>query len=552
MIGCAFVWLLLVALVAVGYKFVVDPYIDTQATKEELIVQYSELADQAAQRGIMADKVPEDADTDQLSAMLDALKQRMTSSKGATSTAKQQVRVAIDSFSGYAVLRSDAFKRKLSVRGIDLKLLDDGADYRKRLEALKNGDVQMAVITIDALIKTGHGLGSNPATIVMVIDETVGADAMVAWKKSVPNIDALNTADTRIVATPDSPSETLARVVMSNFQLPQLPTDGFINADGAEDVYKRFQADRDGKRAYVLWEPFVSKALEEPDAHVLMDSSRFRGYIVDVLVVQRDFLLSNESAVDSLVEAYLRTLYESGVSGMSRLVSDDASATGQPVSDKQAKTLTDKIWWKNTSENYAHFGIVKESGSSSAVQHLDRMIGNIVNVLQRTGAISSDPTNGNPGSIYYDAVLRRLHSANFHPAIVANAGEEKIRSEIKLPKLSEQQWAKLVAVGELQVDRLVFSRGTARLTNQSKLTLESLVNTLRSWPQYYLAVTGRARQEGDADANRALAEQRAATAVKYLVDNGIVPHRIRATAAEPSPAGGQAQSVSFRLVQQPF
>ncbi len=50
----------------------------------------------------------------------------------------------------------------------------------------------MAAFTVDALIKTTaqSGESSPPATIVALIDETRGADAMVAYKSAVKNVEA--------------------------------------------------------------------------------------------------------------------------------------------------------------------------------------------------------------------------------------------------------------------------------------------------------------------------------------------------------------------------
>ena len=100
---------------------------------------------------------------------------------------------------------------------------------------MKRGDTPLAVFTIDALIKASADAGELPGTIVMLIDETASAVALVAYKQGLKNIDALDNAAARIVATRDSPSETLARVVISTFRLPNLPADCWIPANGAGD-----------------------------------------------------------------------------------------------------------------------------------------------------------------------------------------------------------------------------------------------------------------------------------------------------------------------------
>ena len=203
-------------------------------------------------------------------------KQRLDETS-ADSRYRHHIDFALDSFSGYAVFRSQDFRDELSKKRIKVNLVDDGADYSQRIEALQSGEIQLAAFTIDALIKASAELGELPATIVALIDETRGADAMVAYKKAVPNVDALNDPKTKFVLTPDSPSETLARVVVAHFQLDALESDPFVRAADAEDVYKRYRkSDPDTHQAFVLWEPYVSKVLENPNTHVVVDSSRFR------------------------------------------------------------------------------------------------------------------------------------------------------------------------------------------------------------------------------------------------------------------------------------
>jgi outer membrane protein OmpA-like peptidoglycan-associated protein len=384
----------------------------------------------------------------------------------------------------------------------------------------------------------------------MMIDESNGADAMVAYKQGVPNLNALNKSDARFVVTRDSPSETLARVVMASFQLPELPDSPWIDAQGAEDVLQQFQAAKpNDPRAYVMWEPYVSRALESPGAHVLIDSSKFQGKIVDVLVVQRAYLLANEPLVRKVIEAYRRAAYEleRQPGGMTKAVRDD----GEQLSEGQAKQLAAKILWKNTQENYAHFGVLAGE-ASQGLQPLDEIIRGIVAVLIKTGGLDSDPTGGQPHQWYYDKIARAMHDEQFHPGMIAGSPAEAIRGQRTAEELTEQQWNGLTEVGTLEVEALVFARGTSQLTPQSKLVLDRLAETLKSFPSYYVIVRGNARREGDPTANKQLAESRAKEAAAHLRNAGIETTRIRPLGTEPMPTGGEAQTVKFVLGQRPF
>ena len=455
-----------------------------------------------------------------------------------------EVTIALDSFSGYAVLRSDQFRQLLRRERIKLELLDDGANYKQRLQSLDRGQVQMAAFTVDALIKTSALSGGlPPASIVALIDETRGADAMVAYKATIQNVDGLNHADTRFVLTPDSPSETLTRVVMSTFDLDQIAADPFVPAKDAEDVFNRWKnSKKNSSDVFVLWEPYVSRILANESMHVVIDSSRFTGYIVDCLVADRDFLVKNPDVVTTVVECYFRALFEyRDAKQMAALVKADAGSDSL-IDAATSEKLVAGIDWKNTQENYAHFGLRNDQRT----HHLADMIDNITDVLLKTGAIDADPTGGNPNRWYYDKSLRTLFESGFHPG--AQAGDEVVDVDAPLPSLGDQQWDSLVEVGTIKVPALVFPRGTNTVTELSQRILDDLVKQLNTWPQYYVIVRGNASLRGDLEANKQLAEQRARAAEQYLVSRGVAPHRIRAVGSEPS----GATSVSFLLGQLPY
>ena len=460
---------------------------------------------------------------------------------GSSSNYKHNVGVALDSFSGYAILRSPYLKKELASKKIRLNFVDDGADYPARLESLSSGKTPVAVFTIDALLKTCEQSGSLPGTIVAIIDETRGADAIVAYESAVPNIDALNRTDMKFVLTPDSPSDTLTRAVMSQYQMDNLPKNPYIKAKDAEDVYKQWvKTNPKAPRAFVLWEPYVSKILANPNTHVVADSSQHRGYIVDAIVVNRDYLVNNHDVVREILGAYFRARYHYR-DNMVQLVLDDAKKTGAPLKPAQAENLVNGIWWKNTQENFAHFGLQ----SSGQLQLLEDMITGITRVLSITDAIQQDPTNGQPTDLYYDQLLKELKSSNFHPQLAS----EKLRDEvIRLPKLNPKQWEQLVPIGTLAVPDLVFPRGRSVLTGTAKATLDDLVAQLQTLPQAYVIVKGNASRVGDLEANKIKARERAVAAASYLRDKGLDPNRIRPVSGEPS----GATSVRFVLGQPPY
>jgi outer membrane protein OmpA-like peptidoglycan-associated protein len=455
---------------------------------------------------------------------------------------KENITMNIDSFSGYLIARSDEFRNELGSFGYGLNLKDDKADYLTRLKDIQSGNSQFAFFTIDALIKASNQLGEIPGTIIFVVDESYGADAAIGVERMIANVDTLNDPETKFVIVPDSPNETLARVIMSYFNLDRLGTDPFVKVNSAKEMYEMYRRHKPtDKRIFVTWEPYVSKMSENPDYKVLVDSSKFRGYIVDVMVVSRDFLAKNPRQVRNVTEAYFRSLFRHQ-SDMVKALMEDSVAIGEPLKVELATSLSEKIRWKNTRENYAKFGITKGTG----LQHIEDSIINITRVLKETGGINKDPTNGKPNQLYYDQILSDMSQANFHPGTMGDA--ESIRDDSELAALSEQDWKKLEPVGTLQVANLVFARSTSKLNAGSQFTLDELAKKLKDAPQFYLLVTGNASTNGDLEANTTLAMQRAEAAKDYLISQGISEKRIRAVGGKPS---GQT-IVTFVVGQLPY
>lgn len=477
-------------------------------------------------------------------------KEQLLDETGSSTQYRENITGNADAFSGYCILRSEKFKSLMKQEGIKITVIDDEADYVARAKALKNGDIQWAVFTIDSFVKACTDIGDLPATIVMIIDETKGADAIVAHK-SLANISDLDNSNAKIVLTRNSPAEFMSRVVVSEFSLPSLPTNWIEEANGASEVYKQLRQDR-GKKpyAYALWEPYVSKALEDSDVHVLLDSSKLSGYIVDVVVFERRFLRDHPDTVQTFIESYQRAAYAYGKSGMSDLVLND----DKTLTKDQAKNIADHILWKTTLENYTHFGL-----QGTGLKHVEDMIINITNILVQTNAIpSTNLVTGHESKLFYDGILASMQSNSFHPAkktnVLGNIGISmdlgKVRGQQELPALSSDEWNRLIAVGNIKTASLEFARGSSRLTHRSERALMDLADRMTSLPEYYLMIVGTTSNRGDATANVELSESRAKSVMDYLTDLGLSKNRMLARSSPPTRSS--ESSVTFVVGQRPY
>ena len=481
----------------------------------------------------------------------EAAEQKRIEATLGTTKYKYDLKLALDSFSGYAVLRSDTFAEQLRAKGIRIKTIDDNANYADRLEALGKGDVQFAAFPLDSLIKASVLSNKFPATAVAVIDESRGADAMVAYKEKYPNIDAIQAnGATKIILVGDSPSETLARVVLNDFGMRDSALKRIEPVNDAATLKKRYQsAAPAGDEVFVTWEPLLSEMLNNDQLHVLVDSSRFSGYVVDCLVVSRDFLSKDEAVVRDVLECYFKALYEyRDEKAMAELLRRDSKlpesgATGSTapgLSETQAQKLLTQIAWRNTQENYVHFGLKNAAG----LNNIEDMVEKITRVLVATGGLNKNPLEGEYNRMFFDRPLRSLQETAFHPGI----NDEQIRGNAPLPSLSAAQWDTLLPVGTLSLPPLVFGRGTARLTDQSQQTLLELVEQLKSWPQYYLMIRGNASTKGNVEANRKLADERATAALEFLKIQGVDANRMQTVTGDLT---GET-SVQFVFGQTPY
>lgn len=480
---------------------------------------------------------------------------------GSTAACKHTVHLRLDGFSGYAVFRSPAMKKLLRDQGICLDLVDDKADYPARMLALREGEADLAVFTVDSMLRAGMRFGDKmPATVVMIIDQTKGADGVVAYGAGLSKLEDLNHPDARFVFTPSSPSEFLARIIVGQLSLPRLPEKWYKEADGAEDVLKKLKAaDPKQRTAYVLWEPQLSQALKVKGVKLLFGSNQCNNCIVDVLVARREFLAEKPDLVRAIVESYFRAQhsYASSPNGIGELIGEDAKALGAPLAPDELQRTVNGIEFKGVMDNYVHFGLAP---AAPGVQPLEDIFEYVGRILVQTSAIPSNLYKGQANRLYYDAIIREMHKEGFHPGkkqeLVSGFGPgagdlAAAHAAEELPALPDAEWAKLTTVGTVRVPPIGFNRGTADISEFSQEDLDALAQQLASLSTCYLRVIGEARQEGDAAANAQLAKDRASAVVQYLVSRGVSANRLKAESVA-SPANGGSAEVAFVLLQRAY
>lgn len=493
---------------------------------------------------------------------------QLVDATGADAQYKLVAKVAIDSFSGYAPLRSPDTVQDVKAQAIKLDFTDDGADYAKRIAALKSGEADMAVFTIDTFLKAGADFGEFPGTIVMGIDESVGADGCVAHFGADGKPPAsLDTPATKFYVVPGSPSEFLARVVRSELAFNNLGSEWLVTEASRkpyspESLFNDFRIDADPLHLYCTWQPMLSQLLAEPNAYLAFDTSKTSEYVIDVLVARREFLAEHPDAVRAVAMAEQRANYRYSHDApalQALLIADAKAMHTEKLTPTNADEVARTVRWTNVQENFARFGLLPPSASRGLSNWTD-IITKVMRVLVDTGAIKGDPLNGDYSTLFHSAtVFAQLQTEGFNPSAAQNAAPglsdgdlDAIRGIEDLPALSEEEWKKMTVVGDARVEPISFGLGKSTLGVQAQRDLDDLAVRLRSWRGNYIVVVGHAKAGGNPDEALALAQARAEAARDYLIENGIGKNRIRAIGMKPSGTQAAAQTVTFALMQQPY
>ncbi|HNW40196.1 MAG TPA: ABC transporter substrate-binding protein, partial [Candidatus Omnitrophota bacterium] len=182
--------------------------------------------------------------------------------------------------------------------GIEVFFIDEELDSNRR-DAFKAGILDCEVGTIDLLVS--KRAQNTPVIAVLELDCSFGGDAIVA-DKSIKSLNDL--IGKRIVFSRDDVSETFISYLFHKKGL-SLKDISIITRppDKVADVFLGKEAE-----AVVTWEPWVTRALARPGAHILVSTRQTPEVIIDTLNVREDFLKNNPQAVSALMRGWFKAI----------------------------------------------------------------------------------------------------------------------------------------------------------------------------------------------------------------------------------------------------
>lgn len=438
---------------------------------------------------------------------------------------KGTIRIALDSWIGYFILQSPVFKKLMRDSKYKIEIIDDNANYAERMKNLKSGAIDIAVATIDSYLINGVREGF-PATIIAIIDESKGGDAIVAWESKVASLENLKNITTyKIAFTPDSPSEHLLKSIGVHFDISALLNKNGswrVETNGAEDAYNKLIAGE--VDVAVIWEPHVTDAVSRDGIIKLLGSEDTEKLIVDILLVNRAYADKNPDIINILLSNYFKTL---------KIYTDDREKLKQDII-KNTKSSTQNIdaklkgvEWINLSGNAKWLGLSTENTFST--DELVAAIESTIEILIEYGDFDDNPLpNKDVTSIINSQFTKKLFSSG-----IIDAGQAEAQYSDSLQKrfseLSDEEWENLKEIGTLKIRPITFMSGTANLNTAGQIQIDVIVENLKHYPNFRILIIGHTGIRGDKEANLILSLQRAQAVTNYIITMYKVdPNRIKA------------------------
>ncbi len=428
--------------------------------------------------------------------------------------------VAGDGYLGYWFLKSPEMRRQGPTKGLDIRFNDDNGDYVSRLEKFSRGEYQAMVLPVNVYLELGHKL-SYPGVIVGVVADSAGADALVGYSDRFPTgkvTELLNGA--KVAYVDASPSSFFLDMVTANFDLPSLrESAGWRQPktaiDKVEEALKARQVD-----AAMLWEPELSKALEDKRLKVILGSDAFQGYIVDVFVVHREVIDKQPSELLRFFEAYFGTLAYYQMN-KTKMLDEMAKDTG--IKRDRLEQVLPHFDWADLFENcQVQFGVDTGKGARTSEKIVDT-VSSCSDVLRRTKSFAGV----NPFQIINKSVLEELSKRS-----VGILDATTVANEVTFEQIDDAGWKKLREYGPLNVDPVTFQQGNNLLDESGKQAVDKAAELLNNNYSALRVIIRGHTGYGDEVQNQALSLERAQVVAQYLrVTHGVDPNRVKAEGA---------------------
>jgi hypothetical protein len=462
-----------------------------------------------------------------------------------------EITIAIDDWIGYVPICSNYNISRMRSQGIGLRCIDDGANYKQRMEWLDKGTVDMAVVEIGSYIVEGAA-ERYPGVIVAILDVSNGGDAIVANKDVYPTIDELRAdSSAKYSLLTQSPAEFFALTTGLHFGIDyMLDNDNWKDPQPSGDSsLQRLMSGRTD--VAVLWEPNVTKATSSGNFVKLVSTAEAQNIIVDALMASRRMVVDQPGLINKVLATYFKSLKY--FRDNPDKLAEEVATKNPTLSKSDISNMIAGIHWVNLSENCAKWFGCDDSDWQAEVNVIDT-----IEMALRTwtkygvfDALDNPLPNNDPYRLISSVYLKNLF----------DKGIDNISSSVQLGNplegeftaLSQAEWDNLKPFGQLKTKPILFQTGTNAFKFESRQTLDDIVSDLKHYPNFRIKVGGHTGSRGNPQLNQELSQARADAVKAYLIRTyNIDPDRILATGHAgtrplPIPPGGSKFSTAYQI-----
>ncbi|MCP4809108.1 MAG: OmpA family protein [Proteobacteria bacterium] len=359
------------------------------------------------------------------------------------------------------------------------------------------------------------------AKAIVVVDNTQGADAVIATDPNVQSIEDL--AGKKIALLQYTPSDGMVIDAIDNSMLTARKKNSidfvYVNPDeglaGVRAALESGNAD-----AAALWDPDLSLARTGiPGAHTIYSTKTATNLIYDVIVCDSAYLddPKNDAAFQGFVAGWLE--------GVDAAEADHDNAVDALVETEEffellareegrdfVKGLFGEIVWTGLDDNARILGL------AGGTNHYERVYKRFDGIYRAAGALA-DPTSPviTPQDSFETKYVEKLLAA-----------DAKAKADAAKPQFTfTESQAKEAHAVEAQLTKPIeinFDTGKAELTKRSERTIdEEMVSLIENNGSAYFEVSGNTDSTGSRGTNMSLSESRAQVVVDYLVKEWEFP-----------------------------
>ena len=354
------------------------------------------------------------------------------------------------------------------------------------------------------------------ARAIMVVDNTQGADAIIARNPAIQRIEDL--AGHSVALLQYTPSDGMAIDAVDNSSLTARAKKSvqmiYINADeGTAGVRAAFESG--SVDAAALWDPDLTLALKKtPGAHVIYSTKTATNLIYDVIVCDSRVLdkPENQATLQSFVKGWMEGVDAAEAApdqAVQALVETEEFFTLLAKDEGNAfvASLFDNLVWTGLEDN------ARILGFAGGTNYYEQVYKRFDIIYRRAGALANpnSPVINPQTSFDYRYVKTLLAQDQAAQQAAAQPEFTFTPSERAQAVTQEAVVTKPVAVN--------FKTGSADLTKRAQRTIdEEMVPFIEGNGSAYFIVSGNTDSTGSRQINMQLSQQRANSVVNYLVN----------------------------------